>query len=72
MVPNVTPPATSMLPPDAPKRELVAECAERKDGGRVCGIVMPHFYRNGATDDLRRLILDGIVCTAKLGAPPAE
>jgi len=42
---NVTPLAVSMLPPEAPKREIVAWAAERTDGGRGVGIVMPHFYK---------------------------
>jgi hypothetical protein len=36
---NVTAIATSMLPPEAPKRETVAWCVERNDGGRGFGIV---------------------------------
>ncbi len=66
---NVTILATSMLPPEAPKREPVAWCAERADGGRGFGIVMPHFYRNWQLDDLRRFILNGIVWSAKLEVP---
>jgi type 1 glutamine amidotransferase len=61
--------AVSMLPPEAPKREVVAWCAERKDGGRGFGIVMPHFYKNWQLDDLRKFILNGVVWTAKLDVP---
>lgn len=68
--PNVTALATSMLPPDAPKREIVAWGVERADGGRGFGVVMPHFYKNWANDDLRRFILNGVVWTAKLAVPP--
>jgi type 1 glutamine amidotransferase len=67
--PNVTVLAASMLPPEAPKREPVAWCVERPDGGRGFGIVMPHFYKNWRNDDLRRFILNGIVWTAKLEVP---
>lgn len=67
---NVTPLAVSMLPPEAPKREIVAWAAERQDGGRGVGIVMPHFYRNWRVDDLRRLIMNAIVWTAKQEVPP--
>jgi hypothetical protein len=42
---------------------------ERADGGRGLGIVMPHFYKNWAIDDLRRFILNGVVWTAKLDVP---
>jgi type 1 glutamine amidotransferase len=61
--------ATAMLPPEAPKKEIVAWGVERKDGGRGFGIVMPHFYKNWANEDLRRLIMNGIVWTAKLDVP---
>lgn len=69
LAPNVTAIATSMLPPEAPKRETVAWCVERTDGGRGFGIVMPHFYKNWANEDLRRCILNAIVWTAKLDVP---
>ena len=66
---NVTVLATSMLPPEAPKRETVSWCIERPDTGRGFAIVMPHFYRNWKNEDLRRNILNGIVWTAKLEVP---
>lgn len=66
---NVAALATSMLPPDAPKRETVAWCVERTDKGRGFAIVMPHFYKNWSNEDLRRFILNGIVWTAKLEVP---
>lgn len=69
MAANVTALATSMLPPDAPRREVVAWCAQRKDGGRGVGIVMPHFYRNWAVEDMRRFILNAVVWSAKLNVP---
>jgi type 1 glutamine amidotransferase len=69
MAPNVIPLASSMLPPDKPKKETVAWCVERKDGGRGFGIVMPHFYKNWSVDDLRCFILNGIVWTAKQEVP---
>jgi type 1 glutamine amidotransferase len=67
---NVTPLATSMLPPEAPKSEIVAWSVSRPDGGRGVGIVMPHFYKNWQVDDLRMLILNAVVWTAKLDVPP--
>jgi type 1 glutamine amidotransferase len=69
LAPNVTAIATSQLPPDAPKRETVAWAVERPDGGRGFGVVMPHFYKSWLVDDLRRLILNGIVWSAKVGVP---
>lgn len=70
MAPNVVALATSMLPPESPKSETVAWGVERADGGRGFGIVMPHFYKNWANDDLRRFILNGIVWTAQREIPP--
>jgi hypothetical protein len=67
--PNVITFATSQLPPEKPQREIVAWGVDRPDGGRGFGIVMPHFYRNWALEDLRRFILNGIVWTAKLEVP---
>lgn len=66
---TVIPLATAMLPPEAPKRETIAWAVERPDGGRGVGVVMPHFYRNWKLDDLRTLILNGIVWTAKAEVP---
>jgi type 1 glutamine amidotransferase len=68
-VKDVTVLATSQLPPEKPKAETVAWCIERADGGRGAGIVMPHFYRNWAQDDLRTLILNTIVWAAKKDVP---
>lgn len=69
LMPGVTALATSMLPPEAPQREIVSWCIERPDSGRGFGIVMPHFFRNWKNDDLRRFILNGIAWTAKLEVP---
>ena len=68
---NVTAFATAMLPPETPRREVIVLGAERKDGGRGFASVMPHFYKNWANEDLRRLILNGIVWTAKRDVPAA-
>jgi type 1 glutamine amidotransferase len=70
MAANVTALATSLLPPESPKRETVAWSIERADSGRGFGIVMPHFYKNWRDEDLRRFILNGIAWTAKLEVPP--
>lgn len=61
--------AYSMLPPESPQKEAVAWCVERKDTGRGFGVVMPHFFRNWSHADLRKLILNGIVWTARLEVP---
>ena len=67
---NVTPLAISMLPPDKPRREVVAWAVERPDGGRGAGIVFPHFFRNWQVEELRTLVLNGIFWTAKVEVPP--
>jgi type 1 glutamine amidotransferase len=69
LAPNVTALATSLLPPESPKPEIVAWVTQRADNGRGFGIVMPHFYRNWRLDDLRRFILNGIVWTAQREVP---
>lgn len=69
LAPNVTALATSMLPPESPKQETVAWCVQRADSGRGFAIVMPHFYKNWAKEDLRRIILNGIVWTANVDVP---
>jgi type 1 glutamine amidotransferase len=56
-----TPIATSLLPPESPTSHVVAWTVERSAGGRGFAVVMPHFYRNWRVEDLRRLILNGIV-----------
>lgn len=66
---NVTALATSMLPPENPKREIVSWCVQRDNGGRGFGIVMPHFYRSWKNEDLRTFILNGITWTAKVEIP---
>lgn len=63
--------ASAMLPPEAPQSEVVAWGTQRKGGGRGFAIVMPHFYKNWANEDLRRFILNGIVWSGK-GKVPAE
>lgn len=68
---GVTVLATAELPPESPKAEPVAWAIERADGGRGVGIVMPHFYRNWANDDLRTLILNAIVWSARRDVPKA-
>jgi type 1 glutamine amidotransferase len=66
---NVVTVASSMLPPENPKREVVAWGVQRKDGGRGIGVVMPHFFRSWEVDDLRTMILNSIVWTAGMEVP---
>ncbi|HPM80925.1 MAG TPA: ThuA domain-containing protein [Candidatus Anammoximicrobium sp.] len=66
---NVTPLVTTMMPPEAPKKETVVWAVQRPDGGRGLGIVVPHYFRNWRIDDLRTLVLNGICWTAKVEIP---
>jgi len=69
MASNVTPLATTMLPPEKPKKEVVAWAVSRADGGRGVGIVFPHYYRNWKIDDLRTLVLNAIYWSAHADVP---
>jgi len=62
--------AVSMLPPDSPKREIIAWGIQRPDFGRGFGVTLPHYYKNWQIDALRKFILNGIVWTAKREIPP--
>jgi type 1 glutamine amidotransferase len=66
---NVTALATTTYPPEAPQKETVAWAVSRPDGGRGVGVVMPHFYKNWQNDDLRMLIVNAIVWTARHEVP---
>jgi len=67
---NVTALVSTMLPPDAPKKETVVWGVERADGGRGVGLVIPHYFRNWQIDDLRTLVLNAICWSAKCDIPP--
>ncbi len=66
---NVTSLVSTMLPPEAPKKETVVWSVERADGGRGVGLVIPHYFRNWRIDDLRTLVLNSICWTAKCEIP---
>jgi len=66
---NVTSLVSTMLPPEAPKKETVVWAVERTDGGRGVGLVIPHYFRNWKIDDLRTLVLNSICWTAKCRIP---
>jgi type 1 glutamine amidotransferase len=66
---NVTALVSTMLPPDAPKKETVVWAVERPDGGRGAGLVIPHYFRNWQIADLRTLVLNSICWTAKCEIP---
>ena len=63
--------ATSLLPPENPREEIVAWGIQRQDTGRGAGITMPHFYKNWQIEELRRFILNTILWTTKREVPEA-
>lgn len=65
----VTPLATAMLPPEAPKEEIVAWGIDRGQGSRGVSVVMPHFFINWENDNLRKLVLNGIFWAAGVEVP---
>ena len=67
--PRVTPIITALLPPNEPNREVVAWATQRDDGGRGFGFCGGHFYRNWNNHDLRQVIVNGILWSAKADIP---
>ena len=68
--PRVTPVLTTMLPQDAPQREVVAWACERADGGRGFGFTGGHFHRNWGIPEFRRMVVNAILWSARLDVPP--
>jgi len=80
---QAVPPASTMDRPDGPhegnpavrqavKRgepQVVAWAYERPDGGRGFGFTGGHFHRNWGNDNVRRLVLNAILWTAKVEVP---
>lgn len=79
------PPLSTISRPDGPHegnptvRELVkrgdvaqtvAWAMERPDGGRGFGFTGGHYHRNWGNDNLRKLVLNGILWVAKADVPP--
>jgi type 1 glutamine amidotransferase len=48
----------------------VAWAAERPDGGRGFGFTGGHFHKNWGDDNMRKLVLNAILWTAKVEVPP--
>ena len=59
-----------MLPKDAPQSEVIAWAVERADGGRGFGFTGGHYHRNWGIPDFRRMVVNAILWSAKLGVPP--
>jgi hypothetical protein len=79
------PPDSTMSRPDGPhegnpavreavKRgepQIVAWACKRPDGGRGFGFTGGHFHQNWGNDNLRKLVLNAILWTAKVEVPAA-
>jgi len=80
---SAVPPESTMSRPDGPhegnpavreavKRggpQIVAWACERPDGGRGFGFTGGHYHRNWGNDDVRKLVLNAILWTAKVEVP---
>jgi type 1 glutamine amidotransferase len=66
---EIIPIAHTMLPPEEPRKHTVVWALQRNDGGRSVGIAPPHYYRNWLIDDLRTMVLNSIVWSAKIDVP---
>jgi type 1 glutamine amidotransferase len=51
--------------------QIVAWACERPDGGRGFGFTGGHYHKNWGNDDLRKLVLNAILWTAKVEVPAA-
>jgi type 1 glutamine amidotransferase len=49
--------------------QIVAWACERPDGGRGFGFTGGHYHRNWGNDDVRKLVLNAILWTAKVKVP---
>jgi type 1 glutamine amidotransferase len=50
--------------------QTVAWTYQRQDGGRGFGFTGGHYHRNWGDDNVRKLVLNGILWVAKVGVPP--
>ncbi len=52
------------------ERQVVAWASERPDGGRGFGFTGGHYHRNWGDDNMRKVVLNGILWVAKVEVPP--
>ena len=50
--------------------QTLAWACERADGGRGCGFTGGHHHRNWGDENFRKVMLNGILWTAKVEVPP--
>lgn len=58
--------------PDEPEMQTVAWAVQREDGGRGFVFTGGHWHANWDLPDLRRMMLNAILWTAKVEVPPAK
>jgi type 1 glutamine amidotransferase len=51
--------------------QVMAWACERQDGGRGFGFTGGHYHHNWGNDDVRKLVLNAILWTAKVEVPAA-
>ncbi len=66
---RLVPILTTMLPVGKPEKQVIAWAVERTDGGRGFAFTGGHFHKNWQNDDLRKMILNAILWTAKVPVP---
>lgn len=66
---RVTPILTTLLPKDAPQKEVIGWVVERAGGGRSFCFTGGHFHSNWGLPDQRRMVTNGILWTAGLPIP---
>lgn len=78
---SAVPPLSTLDRPDGPhegnpavrkeigKIQHMSWVTERKDGGRGFGFTGGHYHKNWGNQDLRRLVLNGIIWSAKIPVP---
>ncbi|WZO96620.1 ThuA domain-containing protein [Isosphaeraceae bacterium EP7] len=66
---RVTPVLTGILPKGSSNNETLGWAVERENGGRAFGFTGGHNHTNWGNADFRKLVLNGILWTAKVDIP---
>jgi type 1 glutamine amidotransferase len=66
---RVTPILTTMLPKEAPEKQVVAWAVQREDGGRGFGYTGAHFHDNWGREEPRRLVTNALLWVARAAIP---
>lgn len=67
---RLTPILTAAVPGESPA-PVVAWAVQRSDGGRGFGYTGGHYHANWSVDNVRKLVLNGILWTARIEVPEA-